>query len=152
MGYKITKKSLINGLKNVSFPGRLEKFHLKNIPVFLDGAHNVAGADILYDFFKKNKKERWLIIGMMNNKDLENFLIRLKEIISGVIALKIPGEKNSFSTNKIIKICEKNNIICKKKQNIKMANSYLLNYIKPEEILVTGSLYLLGKVRKLYRK
>ena len=35
-------------------------------------------------------------------------------------------------------------------KNIKVANSFLLNDIKPKEIIISGSLYLVGKIRKLY--
>ena len=50
-GYKISKKSINVGLKKTIWPGRLEKGHLKNIPVYLDGAHNIAGAEQLAIFF-----------------------------------------------------------------------------------------------------
>jgi len=150
MGIRISKKSINKGLIKTVWPGRLEKGNLKNIPVYLDGAHNVAGSKQLVKFFKNNSVNRWLVIGMLNNKNLKNFLLIIKKIISGVIAIKIPGEKNSFSTNQIYKICKDLNIRCVKQKNIKVANSFLLNDIKPKEIIISGSLYLVGKIRKLY--
>ena len=69
----ISKKSINNGLKKTIWPGRLEKGYLKNIPVFLDGAHNVAGSEQIVKFFKNNSINRWLVIGMLNNKDLKNY-------------------------------------------------------------------------------
>ena len=87
---------------------------------------------------------------MLNNKDLKNYLLIIKKIISGVIAIKIPGEKNSFSSDQISKMCKKLNIRCVEQKNIKVANSFLINNIKPEEIIISGSLYLIGKIRKLY--
>ena len=44
MGIRISKKSINKGLIKTVWPGRLEKGNLKNIPVYLDGAHNVAGS------------------------------------------------------------------------------------------------------------
>ena len=87
---------------------------------------------------------------MLKNKDIKNYLLIINKIISGVIAIKIPGEKNSFSTDQISKVCKKLNIKCLKKKNIKIANSFLVNNIKPQEIIISGSLYLIGKIRKLY--
>ena len=87
---------------------------------------------------------------MLNNKDLKNYLLIIKKIITGVIAIKIPGEENSFSTDQISKICKELNIMCVKQKNINIANKLLVNNIKPQEIIISGSLYLVGKVRKLY--
>ena len=110
----------------------------------------MAGSKEIVKYFKNNPINRWLMIGMLNNKDLKNYLLVIKKIISGVIAIKIPGEKNSFSTDQIYKICKELNIKCVKQKNIKVANSFLVNDIKPKEIIISGSLYLVGKIRKLY--
>ena len=150
LGYSI-KKNLINkGLINTKWAGRLEKGYLYKIPVFIDGAHNIAGSKQLVNFFKNKELNRWLIIGMLNNKELENYLLQIKNIISGVVAIKIPDEENTFTPDEIMKICKKINITCFKKRNIKEANKFLSNKIKPEQIIISGSLYLVGKVRKLY--
>ena len=77
-------------------------------------------------------------------------IYQIKKFISGVIAIKIPGEKNSFTTKEIFANCKKLKIKCVKQKNIKSANQYLFQSIKPERIVVTGSLYLVGKVRKLF--
>jgi len=150
LGYKISKKSIDQGLTKTKWPGRLEKCSINNIPVYLDGAHNVGGAIQLVKYFKKNKINRWLILGMLNNKDLESYLKKIKPIIKGIIAIKIPGQKNSFSTNQIKTICDNIKITCHKKNNIKEANDFLIQTINPNEILVSGSLYLIGKIRKIY--
>ena len=86
---------------------------------------------------------------MLNNKDLYNFLRKIKKFISGVIAVRIPKERNSFTTQEIDTVCKKLKIKCIKQKNIKSANKYLIQLIKPERIVITGSLYLVGKVRKL---
>ena len=123
---------------------------IKNLPVFLDGAHNVAGAKQLVNFLNDEKIITWLIFGMLNNKDIYNFLNQIKNYISGVMAVRIPDEKNSFTTQDIFSVCKKLNIKCIKQKNIKSANQYLLQTIKPERIVITGSLYLIGKARKLF--
>ena len=100
--------------------------------------------------FKNNLINRWLILGMLKNKDLYNYLIILKKIIVGVIAIKIPGEKNSFLSNEIAIACKKINIKCIEKKSISETNKCLLNELRPQEIIISGSLYLVGKVRNLY--
>jgi len=150
IGKKINIESINKGLIKTKWNCRLEKGYLKKIPVFLDGGHNVEGAKQIKKFFINNKKNRWLIIGMLKNKDIKNYLLNLKSTISGIIALKIPGEKNSFSTKEILKICKQIDIKCITKKNIDDANKYLFNEIQPDEIIISGSLYLVGKIRNLY--
>ena len=70
----------------------------------------------------------------------------MMSFISGVIAVRIPGENNSFTTQEIFVVCNKLKIECIKQKNIKSANQYLLRSIRPERIVITGSLYLIGKV------
>ena len=95
---------------------------------------------------------RYIIVKLrsINNKDILNFLQIIKKNISGVMALKIPDEKNSYTTKEINKVCKKLDIVCVEKKNIKLCNQFLLSKIKPEQILVTGSLYFIGKIRKLF--
>ena len=128
----------------------MEKLNFKNYTVYLDGAHNVAGAKQLANFLNIDNKKTWLIFGMLNNKDITIFLKSLKKYISGVVAIKIPDEKNAFTEKEIHKVCKKLNILCVKKQNTSAARSYLLQNIRAERILVTGSLYLIAKIRKLF--
>ena len=150
IGNKINIESINKGLTKTKWNCRLEKGYLKKIPVFLDGAHNVEGAKQIKNFFVNNNKNRWLIIGMLKNKDVKNYLLNLKSTIRGIIALKIPEEKNSFSTKEILNICKQIDIECIAKKNINDANNYLFNEIKPDEIIISGSLYLVGKIRNLY--
>ena len=44
--------------------------------------------------------------------------------------------------------CNKLKIFCKKEKNILAALKYLEKNHKPKQIIVTGSLYLIGKIRK----
>ena len=150
MGFYFSKKLINAGIKNTKWPGRLEKGKLNNIPVFLDGAHNIDGAIQLLKFFKKKKYKVWVILGMLKNKNIYLFLRKLKPIINGVIAIQIPKENNCFSTNEIYFNCKKLKIDCFKKESITAANSFLLKKIKPNKILICGSLYLVGRVRKKY--
>ena len=152
IGFNFSKKNINDGIKKTIWPGRLERGKLNNIPVYLDGAHNTDGALQLLNFFKYKKFKCWLIVGMLNNKDIDSFLRLLKPVLEGVVAIKIPNEKNSYETNQIATVCKKRKILCIEKENIKMSNKFLVKEIKPKRILVSGSLYLIGKIRKYYLK
>ena len=84
---------------------------------------------------------------MLNNKNLNDFIKILQPITEGVVAVPIPKEKNSFTSDEIFNVCKKLNLICYKKINVKLANQFLKKTIKPKIILVTGSLYLIGSIR-----
>lgn len=150
LAYKITNNSINKGISKTTWPGRLEKGKLKNIPVYLDGAHNLEGFKKVVSFFKNKKIERWAVLGMLNNKDLKGCLLKLKKIVNGVIAIEIPGESNSFKTKEIKDLCAKLKLECIVKKNIAQSNNYLIKTIKPKEIIILGSLYLVGKIRNLY--
>ncbi len=149
-GYKILNSKINKGIIKTKWPGRLEKGKLKNITVFLDGAHNIDGADIILKYFQSKKTKVWLIIGMLNNKNIYDFLKKIKPILHGVIGVPIPNEKNTTHPGEIIKICNKLNILSFQKFSIFSANNFILQNIKPKVILISGSLYLIGKVRKHY--
>ncbi len=147
LGYNFNNKSINKGIINTVWPGRLEKVKLDKIPVYLDGAHNIDGAKKLLNFFNQKKQKVWIIIGMLNNKNLNDFVKILQPITQGIVAVTIPKEKNSFTSDEIFNVCKTLNIICYKKTTIKLANQFLKKTIKPKLILVTGSLYLIGSIR-----
>jgi len=88
-------------------------------------------------------------MGNPNSSSKISFKI-IKPITLGVIAIKIKGEKNSFTPQQISMSCNKLNISCFEKKTIKDANNFLAKKIMPKKILACGSLYLIGKIRHLY--
>ena len=150
LGYKFTNKNINKGIIKTKWPGRLEVGSMNKIKVYLDGAHNIDGATQILKYFKEKKVKIWIMVGMLKNKDLYGFLKKIKPILSGVIAISIPNEKNSFTPEEIKRACDKLNLISFSQPSILKANNFLLKKIKPKSILITGSLYLIGKVRKYY--
>ena len=104
-----------------------------------------------YIYFDYNKKLKiWLIIGMLNNKNINLFLRKIKPILLGVIPVAIPNEKNAYLAEEIDRVCKNLKLKSFPQNSINKANNFILKKVKPEAILVTGSLYLVGKVRKKY--
>ena len=150
LGYSFSKKIINKGILKTKWPGRLEQGKFENIKVYLDGAHNIDGAKQLLKYFKNKKIKVWLIIGMLNNKNLLDFLKKIKPILKGVVAVSIPDEKNSFIPEEIIKVCDLLGLEGFSQPSINKANQFLLKKIKPKVVLITGSLYLVGKIRDKY--
>ena len=83
---------------------------------------------------------------MLNNKKIDIFLRNIKTQISNLLAIKIPGEKNAFTTHEINKVCLSLSINCLEIKNINEALRFIKNK-KNDVLLITGSLYLVGKIR-----
>ena len=86
---------------------------------------------------------------MLNNKKAFEFLSILKKNIDTIYPFKIPDEINAYTQKEIYNISkelELNTVIDK---NLKTINKLLMN--EPNKyILITGSLYLIGRIRKNY--
>jgi len=147
--YQIKLSSLGKSIYNTKWPGRIEKVKYKNKYIIFDGSHNLSGADKLNEYLNESKIRPNVIFGMLNNKNALDFLSILKKNIDTLFPIKIPNEQNAFTQNEIHKISKKirlNTVIIK---NLTSINKLLMN--NPNKyILITGSLYLIGKVRKNY--
>ena len=86
---------------------------------------------------------------MLNNKRAFEFLSILKKNIDTLYPIKIPDEQNAYTQKEIHKISKKlrlDTVIIKNLTNI----NKLLMKNPNKYILITGSLYLVGKIRKNY--
>tara|TARA_Y200000002_G_scaffold207004_1_gene170775 strand:+ start:124 stop:1383 length:1260 start_codon:yes stop_codon:yes gene_type:complete len=145
-GYRLNDKLTNKAIKNTSWPGRLEILNFRNKIIILDGSHNIDGAKKLNQFLEKQNIKPVVIFGMLNNKKIELFLKNIRKNIKKLMAIHIPGETNAFKVNEINKSCKSLSIDCEKIKNI----PDVLKYIKKEKnevFLITGSLYLVGKIR-----
>ena len=153
---KCRKKNLIDALTKVSWPGRLQKIEEgKLVPkiselngeIFLDGGHNNSAGIALSKWIKNFEKVKfYIIIGMMNNKDVEGFLKPLKPYIHKLIAIKIPQQKNSYDAKSIFEISKSLDINSQITESLKKALRIISNEKTsiPKKVLITGSLYLVG--------
>ena len=148
-GYSFNRKNINDGLISTKWPCRLEVLKKKSPIIILDGAHNIDGAKSLRKFIIKSKHKTWIILAMLNSKDIKSYLKILKNSIACVIAINIPNEKNSFSKFEIKKACDNLDIICLVEKNIAKAIYNLKNIQQADQVIITGSLYLVGKVKKL---
>ena len=147
-GYKFSKKNINSGIRNMLWPGRLETVREKNPLIIIDGSHNVDGAGSLKKFLIKSNYKPWIIIGMLNTKDIFNYLKIIKDYIKGVAAVEIPDEKNSIPKERIAAYCLKLKILCLEQPSVEKALDKLINTYKSKQIIITGSLYLVGKLKK----
>ncbi len=144
--FRLNSIKTSKAIKKTSWPGRLEILNYGNKKIILDGSHNVGGAKILYTFLNSNKLRPVVLFGMLNNKKIDIFLKIIKNQIKSILAIKIPNEKNAFLSNKIAKECKELSISCIEIKNINEALKKI-SVSNEKYFLVTGSLYLVGKIR-----
>jgi len=147
--YNIKLGSLEKSICNTKWPGRIERVKYKNKIIIFDGSHNLSGAEKLSQYLKANNIQPNVIFGMLNNKKAFEFLSIIKKNVEVLYPIQIPDEKNAFTQKEIYKVSKKlkfktiiiNNLNTINRQLMKSSNKY---------ILITGSLYLIGKIRKKY--
>ena len=145
LDFKKTK----NAIRNTTWPGRLEILNYNNKKIILDGSHNIEGARKLSQFLKLQRLKPIVLFGMLNNKKIDQFLDLIKNQISSLLAIKIPEESNAFLANEISKKCD---VLSINNKEVKNLNEALKRIREANEkvILVTGSLYLVGKIRNKF--
>ena len=147
--YNIKISSLEKSICNTKWPGRIEKVKFKNKIIIFDGSHNLSGAEKLNQYLKENKIHPNVIFGMLNNKKAFEFLSIIKKNIDILYPIQIPDEKNAYTQKEIYKISKKLNLKTMLINDLNTINRILINNSN-KHILVTGSLYLIGKIRKKY--
>ena len=164
MKKKYNKNSIKKGLKNVKWPGRLQRIYLnkelfsnkfddKKWEFWFDGGHNRSASKALAKTFSKwDKKKLYLIFGMLTSKNPKDFLNYFKKIVVKLITVTIKSESPYFPSKKLYEIAKLNEYNVETAQTIKHALNKLLLNEPPGRILICGSFYMYKEVFKLLKK
>ncbi|HEX2932419.1 MAG TPA: folylpolyglutamate synthase/dihydrofolate synthase family protein, partial [Candidatus Binatia bacterium] len=147
--FPVSEKALRQGLRTVSWPGRLEVM-LECPTVILDGAHNPEGVRALVDEmnqFRQGRKIK-LLFATMADKEWEIMLRELEKTADEVVFTRVKMERSANPDQLAQSLTE--SIPHRAIDDSRIALQTLLSETGPEEIiLVAGSLYLLGEVRPM---
>jgi dihydrofolate synthase/folylpolyglutamate synthase len=152
-GFSIADQAIIAGIRNARWPGRLEQ--LSSAPaILLDGAHNPAAARELAAFWETHLagKRIWLIYGAMRDKavdEIAGFLFpRAHEVF-----LTEPRQSRAISA---LLLAEMTSHLARRFRVVPdpaTAFDLALSAAAPEDaIFVTGSLYLVGELRRHWHR
>lgn len=141
---------IIEGLRLAKHPGRLEY----EGRYFFDGAHNVNGAKVLAEYLKEfETRPITIVFGAMKGKDVAGLTERLFPLCKRIV-LTQPENSRALTYENLLEILPANS----KKQSVfvsdRVANAIdIAETITPDDdiILVTGSLYLVGEVKKILK-
>lgn len=146
-GLAISHKDIWAGLEDAQNPGRLE-FQGRYL---FDGAHNIGGARVLRDFLNEFVDQPiTLVFGAMKGKDVAAILELLASHAVRIVFTE-PDNSRSLTFDDLlaglpVDISRKSVFVT---NNVKNAID-IAEMVTPESgiILVTGSLYLVGEVKK----
>jgi len=151
--YKVTDEHIKVGITKIESIARLQELksgELKNLAsnnlLFVDGSHNPLGAKVLNDYLQSLNCNKHIILGMMANKDHNEYMSYFKDIKS-LTTIDIPNQPNAIIGSEL-----KEKIKNFEKINYKNSVEEAIRSIDLQEndiILITGSLYLAGEVLNL---
>jgi dihydrofolate synthase/folylpolyglutamate synthase len=151
--YKVTDEHIKVGITKIESIARLQELksgELKNLAsnnlLFVDGSHNPLGAKVLNDYLQSLNCNKHIILGMMANKDHNEYMSYFKGIKS-LTTIDIPNQPNAIGGSEL-----KEKIKNFEKINYKNSVEEAIRSIDLQEndiILITGSLYLAGEVLNL---
>ena len=139
-------------LKKTNWPGRIHQItdgkiaNYRNNITILDGAHNEDSSYALNQYLNKKAMGKWnLIIGMLNNRDIKDFVKILRNHIHKVFAISIPQVEASYSQDEIAFNLKGLGLTVHPALGLENA---LTLADKDRPLLITGSLYLAGHTLK----
>ena len=153
LGLDINDENIKSGITKIKSIARLQEIKsgklkdlCKNNQLFVDGSHNPLGAKVLNDYLQKLNCKKHIILGMMANKDHQEYISYFKNI-SSITTIDIPNQPNSIKGEDL-----KNKLNNLPNLNYKESVEDALKNISADNediILITGSLYLAGEVLNL---
>jgi dihydrofolate synthase / folylpolyglutamate synthase len=147
--FRIEDRNIERGIANVSWPGRLERLSEKPT-IYLDGAHNPAGARELLEFWQRDLDGRRIILvyGAMRDKAVDEIAGVLFPHAHAVI-LTEPRQPRAISASLLSEMTA--HLASQRPAIIRDPFQALDRAIElareNDAVFVTGSLYLIGDLR-----
>lgn len=160
--FKISTEHIVQGITQAKWAGRMQYIEKKdsnkllddNIDLYIDGAHNSAGALCLADWLKNQElegKKLYMVVGMTRNRNVEDFISNFYGIIDKAKAIRVSSEPSSYSSSILAERINKSGINCDYHDDLNCA----LENIKHENngqkaiVIIAGSLFLIADLFKL---
>lgn len=179
--FNFSTDNIQKGISNATWPGRLEKIDLsqydkisnlimraldkkkciikqQHMPqIWLDGAHNIGGAQSLSNFIRENLASPiYLILGMTKNREVKPFLSYFADIITQVFTVSVIAEPASYSAEALAIYVNDMKLISTPTESLIDAIVAAIKSSQDFEqqqgnIIITGSLFLICDFYNLVR-
>jgi dihydrofolate synthase/folylpolyglutamate synthase len=145
---RIGEPAIREGVAEVRWAGRLERFLLRGRAVLLDGCHNAEGAAALARFLEEAGLRAALIFGVMADKEVEEIgRILLPRVAS--VCFTAPANDRACPAAELRRRLSGLAPESSTAPTVEEALAAALGGAAGEPIIVAGSLYLVGEAREL---
>lgn len=147
-GLKVDLPRAVSAMSLAVWPGRLERLGGRP-PVLLDGAHNPAGAKALAAYLRETREPHLLVFGAMRDKHFKEMGETLFPLARRVVVTRVRMTR-AATTKQLAEIGVTTGQDVIEEPSIRGALSRAASLARSgETVVVAGSLYLVGAVRKL---
>jgi dihydrofolate synthase/folylpolyglutamate synthase len=150
----ISEKNIAEAISTTKWPGRLQKVDSGNLrkklsencELYLDGAHNPSGAQVLAVWVKSRpKRKTYLIYNMTKNRDVLEFLKYFDDLDIEIICTDIYSEPLAYKSEFLLEMVKGKYATASSALSIKEAMEKIaLNTTSDSRIIITGSLFLVA--------
>ncbi|MFI5097046.1 MAG: bifunctional folylpolyglutamate synthase/dihydrofolate synthase [Candidatus Acidiferrales bacterium] len=151
-GYRISDENIMKGIGATEWPGRIERLGTRP-DVYFDGAHNPGAAKELAAFLEENFRGRkvYMVFGAMRDKAVDEVTGALFPHAYEVLFTEARTPR-AISAAQLARMAghyaERHSVYPEAEQALAAA----LEKASPEDaVFVTGSLYLVGQLRQVWR-
>ncbi len=142
-----------SALANVSSPGRLEVVRQQPL-VLLDGAHNVAGAHALRDALEDEfpPTPRTIVVGLLREKEPHEMLEALGALDAACIVCCRPPSPRALDPDDLASAARDLGVDPERVHVVDAVGDAVMRALdlagSDEQVIVTGSLYVVGEARR----
>lgn len=148
------EKAAVAALSEAKWPARMQLLRsgeLTNIApeaeIWLDGGHNAEAGKALSETVKEMlDRPLFLIVGMINTKDISAYLAPLCPLAKKTFSLTIPNESAAVDARDIADVAKQHGCAAECVENVDEAVKQVSATHPNARILICGSLYLAGHV------
>jgi dihydrofolate synthase/folylpolyglutamate synthase len=149
-GAKISSKNIVEGLKKVNWPGRLQILRKKPW-VIVDGAHNAYSmqrlGEALKGYFKYDRAK--LILGFGADKDVPGMAAEAAKM-TGDIILVASRHPRALKAEALAAEFQKHGVTPRVAESVKEAMALALGEAKPKDLIcAAGSIFVIAEVMEM---
>ncbi len=146
-GYDISKQNIIDALKKTSLPGRMEIVSIEP-RIMMDSAHNLNGMKALVEGLETIDYEKLLLVmGVLEDKDYKG-MAEVIDLKTDRLYTAEPISERKLDSDVLAEAFSDKIPKSTHGKGIDALNAAIEDYREGDLILVTGSTYLLGDIRK----
>ncbi len=152
------QQAAARGLANVDWPGRLQRLLPESAlarhaapagPVWIDGAHNPAAAEVLAAELATWPAPPILIAGMLRNKDYRQMLTILAPHVDRLIAVPVPRSSAGLEPGALAAAAQELGLRATAASDLPEAMRQAASTGLAHPVVIAGSLYLAGAALQL---